>query len=413
MICSSRRFGAALFALTLVLAACGSDSAPSGSSASTGSGPTTGKTIKIGYVNNEGGAISLPEYRIGGEVAADYINAHGGINGAHISIVECKSDGSPEGSINCANQLIQANVVLAYTGIDVASDAALPLYKSAGIPYVSTTGWGPAQRNDDDSFLLHTAAAAYGVAPLATLKKLGAVNIAVLDDQSSPAGQSFMSDIVEPAAAKLGLHVIRVPYDIGSPDFTQVVTSALASHPDGLMAQLDESGCIGLVTATSTLGFKGPVLPGSCSGYIDALGSASAGTYVFSPVYTVDTREFAPQNVQANLDTFQQAMKDAGHEDLVGGFAAVPFSGMNELASVLKTISGEVSPASVAAAFRAATLSPGFLGSDLHCGNPPVASERSACRGDLLAFKIVIGADGKPKKEQVGDGFQDVASLLK
>lgn len=413
-----RRACALAIAALLALAACGGDDdgegddgAAAGSAdaaASAGDGPT----ITIGYVNNEGGAVSLPEYRIGGEVAVDYINAHGGINGTTIELVGCEADGSPEGSINCANQLIDAGVVVAYTGIDLASDAALPLYKSAGIPYVTTSAWGTAQRNDEGSFVLHTAISAYAAAPLATFEQLGAETIAVLNDESTPAGQEFLDGVVEPIAEDLGLEVVPVAFDLTNPDYTQAVTSAMASDPDGIMAQLDEAGCVGLVTATSTLGFDGPVMPGSCSAYIDELGEASVGTYVFQPVYSLDTRDHAPPEIQEHLDIFEAAMTDAGHEDLLDGFANVPFSGVMELASILETIDGEVTSQAVVDAFHSATTSPGFLGSDLHCGEPPVADETSACRGDYLAFEVVAGDDGTPVKEQVGDGFHDVSDLL-
>ena len=71
---------------------------------------TQGETITIGYVNNEERRFSLPEFRIGGEVAVDAINKAGGVNGATIKLVECNADGTPEGSVNCANKFVDAKV---------------------------------------------------------------------------------------------------------------------------------------------------------------------------------------------------------------------------------------------------------------------------------------------------------------
>ena len=67
-------------------------------------GNRDGQTIKVGVVNNDS---LLPAFRIGAEVAIDAINANGGINGAQIEVVSCAADASPEGSINCANQMIE------------------------------------------------------------------------------------------------------------------------------------------------------------------------------------------------------------------------------------------------------------------------------------------------------------------
>ena len=87
-----------------------------------------GQTIKVGVVNNDS---LLPAFRIGAEVAIAAINAGGGINGAQIEVVSCVADASPEGSINCANQMIEENVAIAYTALDLGSDAAIPIYDEA------------------------------------------------------------------------------------------------------------------------------------------------------------------------------------------------------------------------------------------------------------------------------------------
>src|SRR5580765_5807278 len=50
-------------------------------------GPATGQPVKIGFVNLEGGAVSLPELRIGAQTAASYLNQHGGVKGRPLEIV--------------------------------------------------------------------------------------------------------------------------------------------------------------------------------------------------------------------------------------------------------------------------------------------------------------------------------------
>ena len=86
----------------------------------------TGKTIRMGLVNMDAGPFAFPEFRIGAEVAIDQINATGGIDGATIDVVSCSTDLTPEASVDCANQLVEADVAVAFTAIDLASDAALP-----------------------------------------------------------------------------------------------------------------------------------------------------------------------------------------------------------------------------------------------------------------------------------------------
>jgi branched-chain amino acid transport system substrate-binding protein len=372
----------------------------------------TGETIKVGYVNNEGGAFSLPEFRIGGEVAIDYINKNGGVNGAKIEIVNCNADASPEGSINCANQLIDAKVSIAYTGIDVASDAALPLYSKAGIPFVTSNSWGTAQRNDPDSFVLHSASSAYVLAPLQTFKDLGLKKIAVMLEDT-PAGQDFMKNVVKPVGeGKLGLSITPVFVDAANPDWTRSVTIAQASDPEAIWGQLTEPGCIGLVTATSTVGFAGPVFAGSCSVYIGVLGDKAVGTYTQGDSYIPEVKKFAPPDIQKNLDLYEQAMKAAGQDKYLNGFAVAPFGAWMELKLILQTIpKGPITPDTVKAAFAAAKDIPGFFGTALHCGNPPFAIEKSHCRDDLLVFKVVK-SDAGVVREPFSKGFVDFTGLL-
>jgi len=112
----------------------------------------TGQTIKIGLSNDEAGSFSLPEFRIGAEVGAKYVNDHGGINGAKIELTECTSDASPEGAVNCANQFVEKKVDIASYGIEVAIDAGLPVYDGANIPLVTPAAYGSKQRTDPNAF---------------------------------------------------------------------------------------------------------------------------------------------------------------------------------------------------------------------------------------------------------------------
>lgn len=370
------------------------------------------KTIKIGYVNNEGAAFSLPEFRIGGEVAIGVINKAGGIKGQKIEEVKCLADGSPEASINCANKFIEAKVVIAYAGIDVASDAMLPLLSKAGIPYVSSNSWGTAQKNDPNSFILHAASAAFSLAPLKALKDLGSKKVAVILEDT-PAGQDFIKSVVKPIGeGKLGLQILAVTVDPANPDWTVAVTTAMAGKPDSIWGQLTEPGCIGMTTATSALGFKGPVFAGSCSVYIQVVGDKAIGSYTTGDVYNLEQGKTAPPNIQKNLAAYGAAMKAAGQDKYINGFAAAPYSAMFELKAILETIKGTITSKSFKAAMNSGKTTPGYLGSDLKCGQKPWPTETSHCRADILVWKVVAGPSG-PTREPAVPGFQDYSSLLK
>ena len=151
---------------------------------STEAGPATGDPIKIGFVNLEGGAVSLPELRIGVQTAADYVNEHGGANGRPLEIIPCNVDGTPEKSIDCANQLVEQGVVLMFEGYDPSSDAMLPVLDSAGIALTGHAAFGPQQQVSDNAFFFGTANPSFTAGFLDYYAKSGAK----IDDDV-PSGQ--------------------------------------------------------------------------------------------------------------------------------------------------------------------------------------------------------------------------------
>ena len=124
------------------------DTADEGATATTGEPVAADDSLEpvtFGFHNLEGGAVSLPEIRHGFEEGIRYVNEElGGINGHPIEIESCNLDLTPESSVNCANQFVEAGVDVAVQGVDVAADAALPVLKQAGIAEIAlaafTTG---------------------------------------------------------------------------------------------------------------------------------------------------------------------------------------------------------------------------------------------------------------------------------
>src|SRR5213075_299135 len=122
----------------------------------------TGQPITIGFMNNEGGAFSVPELRVGSEVAEKYINTQlGGVNGRPIHVERCATDGTPESAIDCVNGLIEKHVVAVIEGTDLGADAVLPLLKDAGIPMLGHVQFGAGRMFDANAYYFGAAAIAY------------------------------------------------------------------------------------------------------------------------------------------------------------------------------------------------------------------------------------------------------------
>jgi branched-chain amino acid transport system substrate-binding protein len=411
---------AGLCALALVAGACSSDDEPTAETAAPVTEPAadepaadepageidrTGETIKVGYVNNEGGALSLPEFRNGGEVAIAAINAEGGINGAQIETVSCLSDATPEGAINCANELIEADVVLAYMGIEVASEAAINLWIDAGIPYMSSNAWGNTEKNSDGSVILHSAAGAFAAAPAKTFTELGISNIAVIGEDS-PAYQDFLVSAIAPVMEANGISFESIIVDPAAPDWTAAVATAQAAGVEGIWGQLTEPGCIGLVSATSAIGYENPVFAGSCGFFVPVLGEASVGVLSSGDVYSPETRAFAPPEIQERLDAYEIQMTEAGFVDQLNGFAVAPYSAWFEMKIILETMEGEINGTTILDTFKNAGVTEGWLGGDLQCGLAPWPLEASACGAEVIVWEVQLNDDGTVSRAPfMGQGF--------
>ena len=366
----------------------------------------TGEVIKIGYVNNEGAAFALPEFRTGGEVAIQFINDNGGINGAMIETEVCLSDGTPESAINCANRLIEADVVFAYMGIEVASEAAINLWVEAGIPYISSHAWGLTEQNSPGSVIMHSPAGAYAVGPAKTFSDLGINHIAVIMEET-PAALAFVDAIGTPVLAHHGIEFERVLVDPAAPDWTAAVATAQAAGVEGIWGQLTEPGCIGMVSAAAASGYDKPVFAGSCSFYIPILGPAAIGTYTQSDVFFPSTAEFASPEIQAQLAEYADLMTAAGYEDHIEGFAVAPYSAWRAMEIILERIEGPVTGESVLHAFKNAGETPGWFGSNHRCGEEPWPAESSACKSAIAVWQVAEKDDGTVGRVLVGDGFID------
>lgn len=366
----------------------------------------TGEVIRVGYVNNEGGTITLPQLRIGGEVAIDVINRAGGIDGAVIEPVVCLSDGTPEGAINCAAKLIEEDVVMAYMGVELGSEASLGLWLDAGIPYVSSHSWGPTERNSPGAFLLHVATGAFAVGPAKTFSELGIGHIAVVVQHSSTA-LDFMDSVIAPVLEHYGIDMTRVVVDLAAPDWAAAIAAAQSAGVEGMMGQLDEFGCIGMVGSAAASGFDKPIFAGSCTLYIDVLGPAAVGTYTQGDQWTPWVAEFAPPEIQERLAEYSEHMTAAGHEHHIDGFAVAPYGAWREIEFILETIEGPITAESITDAFANAGPTPGWFGPDLRCGQAPWPPESSHCMSHIMVWQVVEDDDGTLRRVVVGDGLFD------
>jgi branched-chain amino acid transport system substrate-binding protein len=412
----ARIIGTAIVAVLGITAACSDDGTTTGDSSSdlgettaTSAGTrATGEPIKIGFVNSEGGAFSVPELRVGNEVAEGYINQQlGGVDGRPLQVSRCTTDGSPEASIDCANQLVEEGVVAVVEGTDLGGDAMLPILADAGVPLVGHVQFGPGRMFDDNSYYFGAAALAYGAAALQFYADEGAQSISwFLPDE--PSSHAFTDSVLEPTSEQLGLDYNTVYYDPASPNWAVLAATAVSEAPDvsGSIAATDAQ-CAEMIGALREAGYQGRVLAASCVGLYEALGDDAVGVDTDADHWHPGDVSSAPADKQAELEEYAAVMRDAGHEDLIAGNAIITFADMINLSRIMATIDGPIDGTAVAGALRATKDFDSYVGPTISCDRSVIPGN-SACSTDLLFFQVQD--DGSV--EAVTDDYVDVTGLL-
>jgi branched-chain amino acid transport system substrate-binding protein len=399
--------GALVLALmTTGVAACGgSDSSDSGASTQAPSQTTaaqqaSGKPIAIGFLNQEKGAVAFPDFGSGARVARDYVNDElGGVGGRPLRFVECQTDGSPESSIDCANQLAEAHVAAVLEGIDLGSDAAVPVLRAAGIPLVGHTAFGTAQSVSRDAFFFGAALPAYGIAPLQVMKDQLDASSAVYLGSDTKLIHSFVDGAIAPAARANGIDLTPLYYQATNPDFSSTLTGALAQRPDVIFTTAPDPDCIGIVKAASTLAFGGELFAGSCSAFIEADGASADGVYSSSDLWVPEAVDEAPPEKAEQIRTYVEQMR-AHAPRYVNGFAQDTFSATMDLAKVLETVRGEPTPDAVTDALRGARDVDSFMGQPFTCDGKQWTGLPSACANGIIVYQVRDG-----KRAPVTEGF--------
>ncbi len=371
--------------------------------------PASQAPIKVGFLNQEKGAVAFPDFGAGARVARAYVNAKlDGISGRPLQFVECLTDGSPESSIDCANRFVESKVVVVLEGIDFGADAALPILKAAGIPLVGHTAFGAAQLVSKHSFFFGAALPAYGAAPLKLMSKTLRVKSVVYMGQDNAVVRAFVeSSAFVPVAKKLGMAINTVLFNAVSPDFTQIVTTALANRPDALFFTSSEPDCTGLVSAIRQLGFKGPVFAGSCTAFISADPQAAEGVYTSNDLWAPSAAGAAPKAKAAELMTFVAQMKKGAPKYVASGFAQFSFSSTMDIASILRRVTGKITPASVIRQLRSTKNLPSFMGQPITCDGKQWPGQPSACAGGVIVFRVHNGA-----RQKFSNGFVYAKDLV-
>lgn len=400
----SGRIAAAALAAACVFSvvSCGDDSSSeSGGGTSIAPGvEATGTPIKVGLFNPSKGPATQAGVTTGKNAAIEYINKQiGGIGGHPIEVVDCGIDNtSPESTISCANQFVQAGVVAALDGYNAESSAAMPILTSAGIPLVgqipfnTATGAVPENR-----VFFGPPPAAFLVGFLQSLKQAGKNSLTLVNSDLPQAHQVF-DNLLTPLGKQLGIEVKSAYYPPTGPNFTALASTIADGSPaaGGLMTAPNDNTCNKLAQALKSVKYSGTVFLAACTDFVDIMGAQAVGAQSYSPVWLPPAVDSAPEPAKSNLKIAEKFIENAG--GTAGFYAYGTFSLLVDFAQGLASAApAEFTGPSILTALKSLTDYQSFLGPKLTCGKATSPN----CTTDMLLFEVT----GDKKQAPVSGGY--------
>lgn len=317
---------------------------------------TGGESIKIGAMYNvTGGMSSIDAPGLNGmKLAADEINAAGGVLGRPIEIVAIDGKTDQTAVTNAVSEMIEVNEVVAIGGLNDSTFAlaAGPIAQTAGIPFVTAGATLPTlpEQVGDHFFMVPFGddTQAYAVADYA-MDELEAQTAYMLVDQAYDFTTALASFFKERWQERGGEIVLEDIYQSGDTDFSAQIArlKALDPQPDVLFVSAipNEAGITTLQIREA--GLTQPILSGD--GFDTPLIGEVAGEQADAVYYSTHASLDNPAEKVANFV--------AGYEAAYGNkpenaFAALGYDMMNLIADAIER-AGDADPAAIRDALAA------------------------------------------------------------
>jgi branched-chain amino acid transport system substrate-binding protein len=243
-------------------------------------------TVKIGFINVEGGVPSFPEATAAAQASADFINDHlGGVDGHPVELVYCNIVQGDEDAQKCAQQFANDDEVQAVAlGMTVLGTG--PIYATIGDTkaMLGSGTFNPIDLTPEGVNFYAAAGYSNGPAVLVYAKDyLDAKTLALVYDSNDP-GATAQAQIIKNLGAGLDVDVTVVPASNAS-EWSTALVSAGGQTADAIMLDASSTACAPFAQAVQQLGVTAPVMAfGFCQdqAVADALGDFPKWTY-FNP----------------------------------------------------------------------------------------------------------------------------------
>jgi len=412
---------AALSALLLGAVACGGDDddssssddeeATSGSEATDLLGPedaASGEPVKIGMVSDGATqAFDNTDELRGAQAAAEYWNTHqAGVAGRPIEVVTCETGADPAGAADCANQMVENEVVAVALSQSAVADSVWEPLHAAGVPtmFLQTSAEGLLADTESSFTMLNPLATLFGV-PIAAAESEGTDRIAFVNIDVPQANASFDSGAAPALLENAGLEYDLIKIPPGTADMTSQMQEVASSDAGVVYIVGNDAFCIAAIQGLNAVGYDGAITAVSqciTDATREAIpGDQLEGISVTATMAVGATNDPAYQLYQAVMGTYGQDVQDVDNNVAMGGYTV-----MASTATALAGLEGDVTTETVAEAFKSMEESdyPGADGITFQCGGTVFPSQPAVCtnqslratldaEGNLASFEAIDSSD--------------------
>ena len=290
------------------------------------------------------------------QLAADQINAKGGVLGGKIVLSVQDDACDPQQAVSAASKIVSEGVTGVVGGY--CSGATLPTLKvfgDAGIPFVipAANSTKLVDADPGNAFLINSTGDDQVKTAISLLKSKNVKRLAVVDE-----GDAYSADlakIIGDLWPKGGGQLVATEVvNKGEQDFSSLVTRLKSQKPDAIFwtAYYDDGAL--LIKQLRQAGYRGMILLGDGNNspkIFEIAGKAAEGVYLLSN----PTVEDLP-----NAKTFAADYKKEFHQD-AGPYSSLTYDGMGLLADAMKR-AGSADKAKIIAALKATKAYQGISG---------------------------------------------------
>lgn len=401
---------AGLVATSIVMSACGAGDGSDDVAPKSGDAPQ-GAPVLLGWINQDAPG-SVPTYAGTKQAlaAVKYVNAElGGVAGRPLELVTCSTNGSPESSQKCANEMISKKVKIVTKNFDAGWDSIVSTLQTADITVIGGQPGTPAEYAATNAFYYIGSAATVvpAMAKLATQVSGGKdVTLLTTDNPLAKAALPLMEGSLK--AANVTPEVISAPD--AAADFSPYASAVTKTDPDALLALLTPPQCLPSMKALASAELASPVIStGLCN---DPKILRSAGSAADGWSFGIGTPDLIASPDAPTSKIYKEVWSTYGKGQIdTSAVAALGVIDVVDIAKQINGISADVlttgSPKEVLEAVRGVMTAKDavdpLLGTALRCGQSKFLP--SVCGYDVYFVeqkdgKLVAANGGKPV-----DGF--------